>query len=82
MPFRFRPCIDLHAGAVKQIVGSTLTENKDDEVLTNFESSHGAAHYARYELGTQDYTHVSTAPLHNLWPIAANNVTSGAAPFA
>jgi hypothetical protein len=52
MPFRFRPCIDLHAGAVKQIVGSTLTENKDDEVITNFESSHGAAHYARYELGS------------------------------
>ena len=56
MPFRFRPCIDLHSGAVKQIVGSTLTENKDDEVLTNFESSHGAAHYARYELGSTAHT--------------------------
>lgn len=80
MPFRFRPCIDLHSGAVKQIVGSTLTENKDDEVLTNFESSHGAAHYARYELGstahTQD-THTSTTPLH--WSSAANNATPGAA---
>ena len=26
----FRPCIDLHAGVVKQIVGGTLTDDNDD----------------------------------------------------
>lgn len=46
---KFRPCIDLHAGSVKQIVGSTLTENKteNDEILkTNFESKHPSSHFA------------------------------------
>jgi len=27
---RFRPCIDLHAGQVKQIVGGTLTDDAND----------------------------------------------------
>ena len=41
----FRPCIDLHAGFVKQIVGGTLS--KDDIGLkTNFQSEHPAAYYA------------------------------------
>lgn len=45
---RFRPCIDLHAGKVKQIVGSTLGENR--QPVTNFESSLSAAYYAeRYK---------------------------------
>ena len=34
---RFRPCIDLHAGQVKQIVGGTLTDDATDGRLrTNF----------------------------------------------
>ncbi|MDA0351895.1 MAG: phosphoribosylformimino-5-aminoimidazole carboxamide ribotide isomerase [Chloroflexi bacterium] len=36
---RFRPCIDLHDGAVKQIVGATLTESAD-HLETNFEAEH------------------------------------------
>ncbi|PXA03702.1 phosphoribosylformimino-5-aminoimidazole carboxamide ribotide isomerase [Coraliomargarita sinensis] len=42
---RFRPCIDLHRGAVKQIVGSSL---KDDGSApqTNFESDQPAAFFA------------------------------------
>lgn len=45
---RFRPCIDLHAGKVKQIVGSTLGKNR--QPVTNFESTLSAAHYAeRYK---------------------------------
>lgn len=41
----FRPCIDLHAGKVKQLVGGTL---KDDAALrTNFVSEQPAEHYAR-----------------------------------
>lgn len=39
----FRPCIDLHQGQVKQIVGGSLN---DDGADTNFVSSHDAAHYA------------------------------------
>ena len=42
---KFRPCIDLHAGAVKQIVGGTLTTTSSD-LQTNFTSEHGAAFYA------------------------------------
>lgn len=42
---KFRPCIDLHAGAVKQIVGGTLTTTSSD-LQTNFTSEHGAAYYA------------------------------------
>ena len=42
---RFRPCIDLHAGQVKQIVGGTLTENATD-LKTNYVSSHSAGYYA------------------------------------
>lgn len=42
---RFRPCIDLHAGHVKQIVGGTLSEN-DTGLKTNFTSEHPAAFYA------------------------------------
>uniref|UniRef100_A0A7S2RQ24 1-(5-phosphoribosyl)-5-[(5-phosphoribosylamino)methylideneamino]imidazole-4-carboxamideisomerase n=1 Tax=Eucampia antarctica TaxID=49252 RepID=A0A7S2RQ24_9STRA len=46
---KFRPCIDLHAGRVKQIVGSTLSDNKEkkDAVLeTNFESEHPSSYFA------------------------------------
>ncbi len=41
---RFRPCIDLHAGSVKQIVGGTLSTN-DDQLKTNFTSEHPSAYY-------------------------------------
>lgn len=41
----FRPCIDLHQGRVKQIVGSSLTE-QESELRTNFESEHPAAYFA------------------------------------
>jgi len=42
----FKPCIDLHAGKVKQIVGSTLTSQASD-LVTNFESNLGAEDYAK-----------------------------------
>ncbi|WP_438448635.1 phosphoribosylformimino-5-aminoimidazole carboxamide ribotide isomerase [Gorillibacterium sp. sgz5001074] len=42
---KFRPCIDLHDGKVKQIVGETLNdENKP--VVENFVSEHDSAYYA------------------------------------
>lgn len=42
---RFRPCIDLHQGRVKQIVGGTLTDNNQN-LVENFVSQHDAAYYA------------------------------------
>lgn len=42
---RFRPCIDLHQGRVKQIVGGSLSEDASG-LQTNFESSQGAGFYA------------------------------------
>lgn len=41
----FRPCIDLHDGKVKQIVGSTLGY-ADKEVVENFVSAHDAGYFA------------------------------------
>ncbi|KAM0049933.1 1-(5-phosphoribosyl)-5-((5-phosphoribosylamino)methylideneamino)imidazole-4-carboxamide isomerase [Helianthus debilis subsp. tardiflorus] len=45
---KFRPCIDIHKGKVKQIVGSTLSDTKgnDSTLVTNFESDKSAAEYA------------------------------------
>ncbi|MDQ8191651.1 phosphoribosylformimino-5-aminoimidazole carboxamide ribotide isomerase [Roseibacillus persicicus] len=40
---KFRPCIDLHEGRVKQIVGGSLT---DEGAVENFVASEGAAHFA------------------------------------
>jgi len=45
---RFRPCIDLHSGEVKQIVGSSLTGDTSgsNEPSTNFVSSKPSSYYA------------------------------------
>ncbi|KAK6851652.1 phosphoribosylformimino-5-aminoimidazole carboxamide ribotide isomerase [Apiospora arundinis] len=43
---KFRPCIDLHAGQVKQIVGGTL-DSSTDALQTNHVSLHPAGHFAR-----------------------------------
>lgn len=40
---QFRPCIDLHDGQVKQIVGGSLN---DQGATTNFVSTHDSAYYA------------------------------------
>ncbi|KAG7096962.1 hypothetical protein E1B28_004359 [Marasmius oreades] len=42
----FKPCIDLHDGQVKQIVGGTLSDIDPDALRTNFVSSQSPAHYA------------------------------------
>ena len=42
---RFRPCIDIHDGVVKQIVGGSLTDSGKD-TAENYVSSHGADYYA------------------------------------
>ncbi|KAI0335533.1 Phosphoribosylformimino-5-aminoimidazole carboxamide ribotide isomerase [Cubamyces sp. BRFM 1775] len=42
----FRPCIDLHNGEVKQIVGGTLHEDDASRLKTNFVASHPSSYYA------------------------------------
>lgn len=51
----FRPCIDIHNGKVKQIVGSTLkddvveggsTRDRNSSAVTNFESSLSSSYYS------------------------------------
>lgn len=55
---KFRPCIDIHAGVVKQIVGSTLADESSsssgsgsdaviDEPAENFVSTMSAGSYAK-----------------------------------
>ncbi len=43
---KFRPCIDLHEGKVKQIVGSTLQEGRPDTLRTNFTAAQPPSHFA------------------------------------
>ncbi|MFA6498020.1 MAG: phosphoribosylformimino-5-aminoimidazole carboxamide ribotide isomerase [Desulfurivibrionaceae bacterium] len=45
---KFRPCIDLHHGLVKQIVGSTLSDAQPQQgsLTINFASEQPASHYA------------------------------------
>jgi phosphoribosylformimino-5-aminoimidazole carboxamide ribotide isomerase len=48
---KFRPCIDLHAGKVKQIVGSTLRDGDGELPVTNFETGLSPAHFASLYAG-------------------------------
>ena len=41
----FRPCIDIHNGYVKQIVGSSL-KDENNEAVNNFVSDKDGAYYA------------------------------------
>ena len=43
---RFRPCIDLHGGKVKQIVGSSLKDGENNDLKTNFVAELPPSHYA------------------------------------
>ncbi len=43
---RFRPCIDIHGGRVKQIVGSTLKDEKDKGPVENFVANKPPSYYA------------------------------------
>jgi phosphoribosylformimino-5-aminoimidazole carboxamide ribotide isomerase len=43
---KFRPCIDIHKGKVKQIVGSTLND-KGKNITENFVSQHSPGYYAK-----------------------------------
>ncbi|KZT24503.1 Phosphoribosylformimino-5-aminoimidazole carboxamide ribotide isomerase [Neolentinus lepideus HHB14362 ss-1] len=43
----FRPCIDLHGGQVKQIVGGTLSDVNPEALKTNFVASKSSAEFAQ-----------------------------------
>ena len=43
---KFRPCIDIHNGKVKQIVGGSL-QDAGDQAKENFVSTQDAAFYAK-----------------------------------
>lgn len=43
---RFRPCIDLHEGRVKQIVGGSLSDREDAPPETHFETDRPPEHFA------------------------------------
>ena len=49
---RFRPCIDIHNGKVKQIVGGSLTDVQD-QAEENFVSEQDGAFYARVIQGSR-----------------------------
>jgi len=56
---KFRPCIDLHQGSVKQIVGGTLTDNPTDSLVVNFTSQKSPGWYAKkYQNDALDGGHV------------------------
>lgn len=42
----FRPCIDIHNGKVKQIIGGSLKDD-GDQALENFVSDQDAAFFAK-----------------------------------
>ena len=55
---RFRPCIDLHSGQVKQIVGGTLNREASN-LKTNYVSKLSSSHYAQlYRDGALSGAHV------------------------
>ncbi len=43
---RFRPCIDIHNGTVKQIVGGSLRD-EDDQAVENFKAAQDAGYFAQ-----------------------------------
>lgn len=43
---KFRPCIDLHDGKVKQIVGSSLSDENPESLKTNFTAAKPSSWYA------------------------------------
>lgn len=56
---RFRPCIDLHGGLVKQIVGASLSDGNPSGPTTNFQTEKPATWYANlYRHNRLDGGHV------------------------
>lgn len=71
---RFRPCIDLHAGQVKQIVGGTL-DSSVAALQTNYVSSQPPAYFSKLSRDND----LSGAARHNA---ATGEYRSGVGSFA
>ena len=65
---KFRPCIDIHNGKVKQLVGGSLQDDRD-QAQENFVSEKGAAYYARLfqKVGLQGGHVVLLNPASSPW---------------
>lgn len=65
---RFRPCIDLHAGQVKQIVGGTL-DSSSSALQTNYVSQHPPSYFAQlYKDNSLEGSHVIMLGPGNIEP--------------
>ena len=65
---KFRPCIDIHNGQVKQIVGGTLAD-KNNYAEENFVSRQDGAYYGRLYKGrglTEDILFCSIPKAQNI----------------
>lgn len=60
----FRPCIDLHNGFVKQIVGGTLSDNPED-LKTNFVATYVAQPRRQHRLLTLNFALPASWPVNN-----------------
>lgn len=64
---KFRPCIDLHDGVVKQIVGGSLKDvpaGQTETPLTNFVATKPAAEFARFVVLVCSSLHFMNAGVH------------------
>ena len=80
---RFRPCIDIHNGKVKQIVGGSLRDS-GDEARENYISSQGAEYFAQlykeYDVkrGLRDINGEGVlAGLTNISDVCASKIVDG-----
>ncbi len=61
----FRPCIDLHNGKVKQIVGSSLSDN-NSKVVENFSTDKSPAEFAELSKRNSAYVRYYMKKLEQL----------------
>jgi hypothetical protein len=60
----FRPCIDLHDGHVKQIVGGTLSETDPGSLKTNFVAKYAMGDAPRHPISLTWYEEKRPETLH------------------
>ena len=66
----FRPCIDIHNGQVKQIVGGSL-KDRGDQATENFVADKGADYYAKLyqKYGIKSYRFTGFHKLSQFCPL-------------
>ena len=66
----FRPCIDIHNGKVKQIVGGSLKDS-GDQAQENFVSEQDAAFYAELYRKQEKMSVIASAACFCMWAVRA-----------